>query len=421
MHDFQFVNSNMFAEKVPIQKIIDEVGTPFYLYSHNTITNHFKVFDSAFEKVPHTICFAAKACSNISILKLLGRLGAGMDIVSGGELYRSKLAGIDAGKIVFAGVGKTKGEIQYALEAGILMFNVESTQELFLIDEVAEDLGLKARVSLRVNPDVDPKTHPYISTGLKQNKFGISIDEAFQEYKLAQSLENIEIVGIHKHIGSQITQVSPFVDALEKIIQLANRLKDEAGIKIKYLDIGGGLGITYKDESPPHPTELADAIVPMLQNTGYAIIFEPGRLIMGNAGILVTKVLYTKINDGKHFVIVDAGMNDLARPSLYGAYQGILPVKKGDSSAKIVVDVVGPICESGDFLAKDRVLPDFKPGESMGIFSAGAYGFSMSSNYNSRPRVAEVLVKGEEYFIIRKRETYEDIVRGEEVPAFLQD
>lgn len=421
MHDFQFVDNELFADKVPIQKIIDDVGTPFYLYSHSTIVNHFKAFDSAFKKVPHHICFAAKACSNISILKLLGSLGAGMDIVSGGELYRSLLAKADPKKIVFAGVGKTRKEIQYALETGILMFNVESTQELFLIDEVAEDLGMKARISLRVNPDVDPKTHEYISTGLKQNKFGISIEEAFQEYKLAQGFENIDIVGIHKHIGSQITQVSPFVDALEKIITLANKLKNDAGIDIQYLDIGGGLGITYKDESPPHPKELAAAIVPMLEKTDYTIIFEPGRLIMGNAGILVTKVLYTKINEGKQFVIVDAGMNDLVRPSLYGAYQGIMPVKKGNSSVKIVADVVGPICESGDFLAKDRVLPDFRQGESMALFSAGAYGFSMSSNYNSRPRVAEILVKGEDYFNIRKRETYEDIVRGEEIPDFLNE
>lgn len=420
MHDFQFKNAELLAERIPVRKIIEEVGTPFYLYSSNTISNHFKAFDSAFEKVPHTVCFAAKSCSNIAILRLLAGLGAGMDIVSGGELHRALLAGVEPGKIVYAGVGKTKEEIKYALETGIMMFNVESTQELFAIDEVAEDLGKKARVSLRVNPDVDPKTHPYISTGLKQNKFGINIDDAFEEYKLAKGLENIEVVGIQKHIGSQITQISPFVDALEKVVNLANRLRDEAGINIQYLDIGGGLGITYKDESPPHPRELAAAIVPMLEKTGYTIVFEPGRLIMGNAGILVAKVLYTKVNEGKNFVIVDAGMNDLVRPSLYGSYQEIIPVVKKNSKPKIVADIVGPICESGDFLAKDRTLPTFEQGDFLAVMSAGAYGFSMSSNYNSRPRVAEVLVKGDEFHIIRRRESYEDLVRGEEIPAFLK-
>ncbi len=419
MHDFQYKDNELYAEKVPLKKIIKEVGTPFYCYSANTISNHFKVFDSAFEKIPHTVCFAVKASSNLSILKLLANLGAGMDIVSGGELYRSLQAGVDSGKTVFAGVGKTKKEIAYALKNDILMFNVESTPELFAIDEVAEELGVKARVSLRVNPDVDPKTHAYISTGLKENKFGINIEEAFQEYKLALTLENIEVVGIHQHIGSQITQVSPFVDALEKVIALANKLRDEAGINIQYLDIGGGLGITYEDESPPHPRELAAAIVPMLEKAGYTIIFEPGRLIMGNAGILVTKVLYTKMNNGKRFIIVDAGMNDLVRPSLYGSYQGILPAKKNGDRKEFEADVVGPICESGDFLAKDRLLPEFKQGESMAVLSAGAYGFTMSSNYNSRLKVAEVLVKDGEYFIIRKRESYEDLVRGEDIPSFL--
>jgi diaminopimelate decarboxylase len=420
MHDFQYRDNELFVENIPIRKIIEEVGTPFYLYSLNTISNHFKVFDSAFEKVPHTVCFAVKACSNIAILKLLASLGAGMDIVSGGELHRALLAGADPQKIVYAGVGKTKEEIKYALESGIMMFNVESTQELFAIDEVAEDMGKKARVSLRVNPDVDPKTHPYISTGMKQNKFGISIGNAFEEYKLAQGLEHIEVVGIHQHIGSQITQISPFVDALEKVIALSNRLRDEAGIHIQYLDIGGGLGITYKDESPPHPKELAAAVVPMLKKSGYTIIFEPGRLIMGNAGILVTRVLYTKVNEGKNFVIADAGMNDLVRPSLYGSYQEILPIVKKNQKPKIMVDIVGPICESGDFLAKDRELPAFEQGDCLAVLSAGAYGFSMSSNYNSRRRVAEILVKGDEFYVIRKRETYEDILRGEEIPTFLK-
>jgi diaminopimelate decarboxylase len=351
-------------------------------------------------------------------LRIFLREGGGLDIVSGGELYRALLAGADPQKIVYAGVGKRREEIRYGLESDILMFNVESSQELFLIDKVAEDLGCKARVALRVNPDIDPMTHPYISTGLKTHKFGIDIKNALKEYKLAESLEYIEIVGIHKHIGSQITQTSPFVEALKKIILLTKSLKEE-GIDIRYLNLGGGLGITYKDETPPHPRDLAAEVIPLLSGTDYTIIFEPGRVIVGNAGILVTKVLYTKFGEGKGFLIVDAGMNDMIRPSLYNSYQEVLPLKRDTTSHKIVVDVVGPICESGDFFAKDRVLPDLKRDQLIALMSAGAYGFTMSSNYNSRPRVPEVLVKGKEFFMIRKRESYEDLVKGEEIPEFL--
>ena len=418
MDDFQYHGQELFSEKIPVQKVAEKIGTPFYLYSYNTILNHLRVFKDAFKKVPHLICFAEKANSNIAILRIFIKEGGGFDIISGGELYRALQANADPQKIVFAGVGKTRDEIRYALKSNILMFNVESTDELFVIDEVAEELQTKARVALRVNPDVDPKTHKYIATGLKESKFGISISNAVQEYKLAESLENIEVVGIHKHIGSQITQTGPFVEAVEKIISLADILKKE-GIQIKYLNIGGGLGITYSDESPPHPKELAAELVPILSKTNYTIIFEPGRVIVGNAGILVTRVLYTKMNEGKNFIIVDAGMNDFLRPSLYDSYQRILPVIKSSAYKNISADVVGPICESGDFFAKDRILPDLKKGSLLAVMSAGAYGFTMSSNYNSRRRIPEVLVKDEQHYVIRERENYTDLIKGEKIPEFL--
>lgn len=419
MHFFEYRNGELYCEDTPVSRIAEEVGTPFYCYSHATLKRHFNVFDQAFENIPHIICFAVKANSNLAVLRLFAKEGGGADIVSGGELFRALKAGVAPEKIVYAGVGKTREEIRRALEAGILMFNVESSQELLMIDSVAAGLGVKAPVALRVNPDVDPQTHPYISTGLKQNKFGMSYETVLEEYKEAARLENIDLVGVHKHIGSQITMVSPFVDALEKTIDLVDQLKAE-GIGIKYIDIGGGLGITYKDEAPPHPKELAEQISGMLEKTGLTIIFEPGRVISGNAGALITKTLYTKRNENKTFFIVDAAMNDLARPSLYGSYQHIIPVVENvNERSKVSSDVVGPICESGDFLAKDRVLPEFKPDELMSVMSAGAYGFTMSSNYNSRPRVAEVLVKGGEFDVIRERETLDDLVRGEKIPSYL--
>tara|TARA_B100001964_G_scaffold30396_1_gene31302 strand:- start:25 stop:1290 length:1266 start_codon:yes stop_codon:yes gene_type:complete len=418
MDDFQYHGQELFSEKIPVQKIASEIGTPFYLYSYTTILNHLRVFTDAFKEIPHLVCFAEKANSNIAILRIVIKEGGGLDIISGGELYRALQASADPQKIVYAGVGKTRDEIRYALKSNILMFNIESTQELFVIDEVAEELHTKARVALRINPDVDPETHKYIATGLKDSKFGISIANAVKEYKLAERLENIDIVGIHKHIGSQITQTGPFVDAVEKIISLADLLKKE-GIEIKYLNVGGGLGITYNDESPPHPKELAAELVPILSKTDYTIIFEPGRVIVGNAGILVTKVLYTKMNEGKNFIVVDAGMNDFIRPSLYDSYQRILPVIKPDASEKITADVVGPICESGDFLAKDRILPNFQKDNLIAVMSTGAYGFTMSSNYNSRCRVPEVLVKGDQHYVIREREEYTDLIKGEKIPEFL--
>jgi diaminopimelate decarboxylase len=420
MHDFQYRQGELYCEDVPISRIAKEVGTPCYVYSHATLVRHFRAYDSAFQNIPHIVAYAMKANSNLAILRLMAREGSGADIVSGGELYRALQAGVPASKVVFAGVGKSREEIRDALKSDILMFNVESSAELHAIDEIAAEMGIQARVALRINPDIDPKTHPYISTGLKKSKFGISADRALDEFKLASSLKHIEVVGVHKHIGSQLTDVTPFVDALRKVLGLVEALKAQ-GIGIRYVNIGGGLGITYADESPPRPQDLADAISPLVRDLKCALIMEPGRVIVGNAGVLVTKVLYTKEGEAKRFVIVDAAMNDLIRPSLYGAYHDIRPVRETAAHGeRKTVDVVGPVCESGDFLAKDRAMPEAKPGELLAVMSAGAYGFVMSSNYNSRPRAPEVLVKGAEMHVIRARETYADLVRGETIPDFLR-
>lgn len=419
MHNFHYQHDMLHCEDVPIDEIVKEYGTPCYIYSHATLVRHYQAVDEAFHSVPHIIAFAMKANSNLAVLRLMGSLGSGADIVSGGELYRALTAGIPSQKIVFAGVGKAVDEIQYALESNILMFNVESSDELHAINEVARTLKCQARVALRINPDIDPQTHPYISTGLKKSKFGIGADRAIDEFGLAASLPHIEIVGVHCHIGSQLTQVTPFVDALKKISTLIHALR-EKGHTLQYLNIGGGLGITYSNESPPHPKELAEAVSPILQSLNCHIILEPGRVIVGNAGILVSKVLYNKNTDTKRFVIVDAAMNDLLRPSLYEAHHDIWPVQRTAGTSNHTVDVVGPICESGDFLAKDRDMPDSKPGDLLAVMSAGAYAFSMASNYNSRPRVPEILVKGSETFLIRKRESYQDLIQGEQFPEFLQ-
>ncbi len=418
MHDFQYRHGELYCEGVAIERIAKEVGTPCYIYSHATLTRHFRAFDRAFQDVPHIVAFAMKANSNLAILRLMAREGSGADIVSGGELYRALQAGIPAQKIVFAGVGKNREEIRYALEQDILMFNVESSDELRAVDEVAAELRQRARVALRINPDIDPKTHPYISTGLKKSKFGISADRAVAEFKLALSLKHVDVVGVHKHIGSQLTDVTPFVDALKKILSLIETIKGH-GADIRYVNIGGGLGITYSDEVPPHPEALAKVISPLVRDLKCVLIMEPGRVIVGNAGILLTRVMYNKTSDAKRFVIVDAAMNDLIRPSLYGAYHEIRPVK--ETRAKpVTVDVVGPVCESGDFLAKDRALPEVKRGELLAVMSAGAYGFTMASNYNSRPRIPEILVKDREVHVIREREAYADLVRGETIPEFLR-
>jgi diaminopimelate decarboxylase len=423
MNHFQYRNREMFAEEVPLKRIAHEVGTPAYIYSLATLKRHYKVFDEAFAKVPHIVCFSVKANSNLALLRTFAKEGSGFDIVSGGELFRALKAGGDPKKIVFSGVGKKKEEIEYALATGILMFNVESEEELVALDGIAAGLGKKAPISLRVNPDVDPQTHAYISTGMKKAKFGVDIKNSLETYKKAVSLSNIDVVGVDCHIGSQLTSVTPFVDALAKVREyldrvLAGEMKKE-GAQIRYLDLGGGLGINYHDETPPLPEEYANAIIRGLEGLDITLILEPGRVIVGNAGILLTEVQYIKETDTKKFVIVDGGMNDLIRPALYGSYQAIQPVVENNGE-KILADVVGPICESGDFFAKDREIARPKRGDLLAVMSAGAYGFTMASNYNSHPKPPEVLVDGDKYYVVRKRESLEDLINGETIPASLQ-
>jgi diaminopimelate decarboxylase len=413
----------MFAEDVPLKRIAEEVGTPAYVYSLATLRRHYRVFDQAFAKVPHLVCFSVKANSNLALLRAFAREGSGFDIVSGGELFRALKAGGDPQKIVFSGVGKKRDEIEFALNAGILMFNVESDEELVALNEIAAAAGKKAPISLRVNPDVDPKTHPYISTGMKKAKFGVDIKKSLETYKKAASLSHIEVVGVDCHIGSQLTSVAPFVDALAKVREyldgvLAGEMKKE-GAEIRYLDLGGGLGIHYHDETPPLPDDYASAIIQGLEGLDVTLILEPGRVIVGNAGVLLTEVQYLKETETKKFVIVDGGMNDLIRPALYGSYQEILPVAASDGE-KIVADIVGPICESGDFFAKDREITRPKRGDLLAVMSAGAYGFTMASNYNSHPKPPEILVDGDKYYVARKRESFEDLINGEAIPPSLQ-
>jgi diaminopimelate decarboxylase len=420
MNFFEYREGELYCEDVPVSRIAKEVGTPCYIYSHATLIRHFRAYDGAFQNIPHLIAFAMKANSNLAILRLMAKEGSGADIVSGGELFRALKAGIPPSKIVFAGVGKSPDEIREALQADILMFNVESAAEIRAINDVAASMGKPARIALRINPDVDPKTHPYISTGMKKSKFGIAADRALEEYRAAASLSHIDVCGVHAHIGSQLTDVTPFVDSLKKVVALLETLKSQ-GIDIRYLNIGGGLGITYAEEKPPLPHELADAVSPLVKDLGVTLVMEPGRVIVGNAGVLVTTVLYEKTGETKRFAIVDAAMNDLIRPSLYGAYHEIRPVnQQAGLRTKQLMDVVGPVCESGDFLAKDRMLASVKPGELLAVMSAGAYGFVMASNYNSRPRAPEVLVKGADFHVIRARETYDDLIKGETIPEFLQ-
>jgi diaminopimelate decarboxylase len=412
MHHFHERNNELWAEEIRVADLAQEYGTPLYVYSTATLTRHFQAFDSAFSSIPHLTCFSVKCNSNLHVLKLLKELGAGADIVSGGELHRALGAGMDPKHIVFSGVGKQEFEMQAALAAGILMFNVESTQELQSLSRLAQEMRTTARISLRINPDVDPQTHPYISTGLKENKFGIEMSQAVDIYARAKDLPGIEPVGIDCHIGSQLTQIDPFLDALDRLKSLRSQLTD-MGLNIKYLDLGGGLGITYSEEDPPHPREFGQALSQALQNEDLTLILEPGRVIAGNAGILVSRVLATKSTQEKNFAVVDAAMNDLIRPSLYGAYHRIAEVKANQRPEK-TVDVVGPICETGDFLAKDRILPGLEANDVIAVFSAGAYGFTMSSQYNSRPRAAEVLVDKDKSRIIRHRETFADLIRLEE-------
>ena len=423
MNHFEYRNGEMFAEQVPLKRIAQEVGTPAYVYSLATLKRHFKVFDQAFAKARHIVCFSVKANSNLALLRAFAKEGSGFDIVSGGELFRALKVGADPKKIVFSGVGKKKEEIEYALEAGILMFNVESEEELFALNEIAAGIGKKAPISLRVNPDVDPQTHPYISTGMKKAKFGVDIKKSLETYKKAVSLRNVDVVGVDCHIGSQLTSVTPFVDALAKVREyldrvLAGEMKKE-GAQIRYLDLGGGLGISYHDETPPLPDDYARAIIQGLEGLDVTLILEPGRVIVGNAGILLTEVQYLKETETKKFVIVDGGMNDLIRPALYGSYQAIQPVVQTNAD-KMIADVVGPICESGDFFAKDREIARPRRGDLLAVMSAGAYGFTMASNYNSHPKPPEVLVDGDRYYIVRKRESMDDLIHGEVIPAALQ-
>lgn len=411
MDHFNYQNQSLYAEDVDINNIVKEIGSPCYIYSRATLERHWKAFDNALGSHPHMICFAVKANSNLAVLNLFARLGSGFDIVSGGELMRVLAAGGEASKVVFSGVGKTRSEISLALENGIHCFNVESEAELELINQIANDMGVKAPIALRVNPDVDAKTHPYISTGLKENKFGVDVDDAKRIYDKASEMPAIKIKGIACHIGSQLTEIAPFLDALDRVLVLYDELQKH-NIHVEHLDLGGGLGISYQDEEPPLPAEYAKAIVERLGSRNIPLHFEPGRAIAGNAGVLITTVELLKETEQKNFAVVDAAMNDLLRPALYSAWQDIVPVNKSESGTAEVYDVVGPVCETGDFLGKERSLA-LSPGDLLAVRSAGAYGFVMSSNYNSRPRVAEVMVDGDLFYVVRRRETFEDVVRGE--------
>ena len=411
MHYFEYRGGELCCEEVPLEKIAAEVGTPVYIYSEQTLRRHVRVFDEAFESVQHLICYAVKANSNINILRRFAEWGTGFDIVSGGELFRVLRAGGSAEKVIFAGVGKTPDEIRYALDAGILFFNVESSTELESIQRIAGEAGKSARISIRANPDVDPRTHPYIATGMQKHKFGSSLPEARELYRNTRELSNIEVVGVQCHLGSQITEIGPFTQALASLRQFILELRSD-GVALKYLDFGGGLGISYNAEEPPSPAIYGRTVADATRDLGLTIVLEPGRVIVGNAGILLTRVLLKKNQGQKKFLVVDAGMNDLIRPALYGSHHQLWPVR--ERAEKETVDVVGPVCESADFLAKEREVAVLESGELLAVMSAGAYSFSLSSNYNSRPRVAEVLVTGKTYQVIRKRETYDDLVRLEE-------
>jgi diaminopimelate decarboxylase len=410
---FSYQNGSLFAEQVACKDIAESFNTPTYVYSRATIERHWKAFDDAAGDHPHLICYAVKANSNLAVLNVMARLGSGFDIVSGGELARVLEAGGDPTKIVFSGVGKTEAEIEYALEVGIKCFNAESEAELYRIIQVAESLGKIAPISLRVNPNVDAGTHPYISTGLKENKFGINIDDAVELFKWANQQKHLKVQGVDCHIGSQLTDLSPFLDALDKLIVLIDQLSD-SGVTISHLDLGGGLGVTYNDETPPHPSEYMTVLMEKLSHrTDLTILFEPGRAIMANAGILLTKVEFLKKNEDKSFCIVDAAMNDNIRASLYSAWQNIIPVEPRDGEVSNY-DVVGPVCETGDFLGKDREL-SVEAGDYLAVRSTGAYGFTMSSNYNSRVRAAEIMVDGDKMHVVRQRETIESLWAGESI------
>ena len=408
MDFFQYKNEQLYVEDLPVKQLAEEFGTPLYIYSRATLERHWHAFDSALGKHPHLICYAVKANSNIGILNVMAKLGSGFDIVSQGELERVLAAGGDASKVVFSGVAKSRTEIMRALEVSIRCFNVESVAELHHINQIAGEMGKVAPISLRVNPDVDAHTHPYISTGLKENKFGVSVDEAREVYKLAATLPHVKITGMDCHIGSQLTELQPFLDATDRLIRLMEQLKED-GITLKHLDLGGGLGVTYTDETPPHPSDYATALLNKLKDyEDLEIILEPGRAIAANAGILVAKVQYLKSNESRNFAITDTGMNDMIRPALYEAYMNIIEIDRTLERKKAIYDVVGPVCETSDFLGKQRELA-IAEGDYIAQRSAGAYGASMSSNYNSRPRTAEVLVDGDKAYLIRRRENLSEL------------
>ena len=408
MDFFQYKNEQLYVEDLPVKQLAEEFGTPLYIYSRATLERHWHAFDSALGKHPHLICYAVKANSNIGILNVMAKLGSGFDIVSQGELERVLAAGGEASKVVFSGVAKSRAEIMRALEVGIRCFNVESIAELYRINQIAGEMGKVAPISLRVNPDVDAHTHPYISTGLKENKFGVSVDEAREVYKLAATLPHVKITGMDCHIGSQLTELQPFLDATDRLIRLMEQLKED-GITLKHLDLGGGLGVTYTDETPPHPSDYATALLNKLKDyEDLEIILEPGRAIAANAGILVAKVQYLKSNESRNFAITDTGMNDMIRPALYEAYMNIIEIDRTLGREKAIYDVVGPVCETSDFLGKQRELA-IAEGDYIAQRSAGAYGASMSSNYNSRPRTAEVLVDGNKAHLIRRRENLSEL------------
>ena len=408
MDFFQYKNEQLYVEDLPVKQLAEEFGTPLYIYSRATLERHWHAFDSALGDHPHLICYAVKANSNIGILNVMAKLGSGFDIVSQGELERVLAAGGEASKVVFSGVAKSRAEIMRALEVGIRCFNVESIAELHRINQIAGEMGKVAPISLRVNPDVDAHTHPYISTGLKENKFGVSVDEAREVYKLAATLPHVKITGMDCHIGSQLTELQPFLDATDRLIRLMEQLKEDS-ITLKHLDLGGGLGVTYTDETPPHPSDYATALLNKLKDyEDLEIILEPGRAIAANAGILVAKVQYLKSNESRNFAITDTGMNDMIRPALYEAYMNIIEIDRTLEREKAIYDVVGPVCETSDFLGKQRELA-IAEGDYIAQRSAGAYGASMSSNYNSRPRTAEVLVDGDKAHLIRRRESLSEL------------
>lgn len=412
MDHFQYRDGELYAEDVPLQAVAEHFGTPCYVYSRATLERHWHAFDDAFGDHPHLVCYAVKANSNLGVLNLLARLGSGFDIVSVGELERVLAAGGAPDKVLFSGVGKQEHEMRRALEVGIRCFNVESASELERLNRVAGEMDRRAPISLRVNPDVDAQTHPYISTGLRENKFGIAIEDAAALYRHAQTLPHLAVTGVDCHIGSQLTQLGPFLDALERVLVLVERLQGE-GIEIRHLDLGGGLGVRYRDEVPPLPSDYAGALLRRLAQAPFEILIEPGRAIAANAGVLLTRVEYLKHSPAKDFAVIDAAMNDLIRPALYQAWQPIVSVEERPHGVHGVYDLVGPICETGDFLGKQRALT-LAEGSLLAVRGSGAYGFSMASNYNSRPRAAEVMVDGDRMHLVRRRETIAELFAGEQ-------